>query len=88
MSDVGLTHLDPLGRARMVDVTPKEASHRRAVARARVQMQPETTSLVARGAVTLNGQRLSAGDGAAVSDTGTLALRGAGPAEVLLFDLA
>ena len=24
MSDRGLTHLDPLGRARMVDVTPKE----------------------------------------------------------------
>jgi cyclic pyranopterin monophosphate synthase len=40
MSDRGLTHLDPLGRARMVDVTPKEATHRRA------------TTLVARGAVT------------------------------------
>src|SRR6476619_3095164 len=52
MSDRGLTHLDPLGRARMVDVTPKDATHRRAVARARVHMQPETTSLVARGAVT------------------------------------
>ncbi len=52
MSDHGLTHLDPLGRARMVDVTPKEPSHRRALARARVHMQPETTSLVARGALT------------------------------------
>lgn len=52
MSDRGLTHLDPLGRARMVDVTPKEASHRRAIARGRVTMQSETTSLVARGAVT------------------------------------
>jgi cyclic pyranopterin phosphate synthase len=52
MSDRGLTHLDPLGRARMVDVTPKEASHRRAIARGRVLMQPETTSLVARGAIT------------------------------------
>lgn len=51
MSDRGLTHLDPLGRARMVDVTPKEPTHRRAVARARVVMQPETTSLVARGAI-------------------------------------
>jgi cyclic pyranopterin monophosphate synthase len=51
MSDRGLTHLDPLGRARMVDVTPKEASHRRAVARGRVYMEPDTTSLVARGAV-------------------------------------
>jgi cyclic pyranopterin phosphate synthase len=52
MSETGLTHLDPLGRARMVDVTPKDASHRRAVARGRVHMEPETTSLVARGAVT------------------------------------
>src|SRR6187549_4297138 len=51
MSDRGLTHLDPLGRARMVDVTPKDATHRRAVARARVHMQPDTTSLVAKGAV-------------------------------------
>jgi len=52
MSDHGLTHLDPLGRARMVDVTPKEPSHRRAVARGRVHMQAETASLVARGAIT------------------------------------
>src|SRR4028119_775788 len=51
MSDRGLTHLDPLGRARMVDVTPKEATHRRAIARCRVNMQAETTALVARGAV-------------------------------------
>ena len=51
MSDLGFTHLDPMGRARMVDVTPKEPSHRRAVARARVYMQPETASLVARGAM-------------------------------------
>jgi cyclic pyranopterin monophosphate synthase len=52
MSDRGLTHLDPLGRARMVDVTPKEPSHRRALARCRVYMAAETTALVARGAVT------------------------------------
>ncbi len=51
MPDRGLTHLDPLGRARMVDVTPKEASHRRATARGKVFMQPETTALVARGAI-------------------------------------
>jgi cyclic pyranopterin phosphate synthase len=51
MSDRGLTHLDPLGRARMVDVTPKDPSHRRAIARARVTMAPDTTSLVARGAI-------------------------------------
>ena len=51
MSDRSLTHLDPLGRARMVDVTPKDPSHRRAIARCRVHMEPDTTSLVARGAV-------------------------------------
>jgi cyclic pyranopterin phosphate synthase len=52
MSDRGLTHLDPLGRARMVDVTPKEATHRRAVARCRVFMQAETSAMVASNAVT------------------------------------
>lgn len=51
MSDIGLTHLDPLGRARMVDVTPKEPSHRRAIARAVVEMEAETASAVARGAI-------------------------------------
>src|SRR3954452_17569915 len=52
MSDSGLTHLAPLGPARLGDVTPKEPSHRRAVARCRVYMRPETTALIARGAVT------------------------------------
>jgi cyclic pyranopterin monophosphate synthase len=47
-----LTHLDPLGRARMVDVTPKDPSHRRAAARCKVHMEPATTALIARGAVT------------------------------------
>src|SRR5690349_18770444 len=51
MSDRGLTHLDPLGRARMVDVTPKDPTHRRAIARGKVFMKPETASLVARGAI-------------------------------------
>ncbi len=51
MTERELTHLDPLGRARMVDVTPKEPTHRRAIARGRVNMDPETTSLIARGAV-------------------------------------
>lgn len=51
MTDRGLTHLDPLGRARMVDVTPKDQTHRRAIVRGRVYMEPETTSLVARGAI-------------------------------------
>ncbi len=35
----------------MVDVTPKEASHRRAMARCKVFMAPETTGLLARGAI-------------------------------------
>ncbi len=47
MSDHTFTHLDPLGRARMVDVTPKEPTHRRAVARGKVFMKPETTIAVA-----------------------------------------
>lgn len=51
MPERGLTHTDPLGRARMVDVTPKEPTHRRAMARCRVHMQPETTSKVASNAV-------------------------------------
>ncbi|MEM9465794.1 MAG: cyclic pyranopterin monophosphate synthase MoaC [Actinomycetota bacterium] len=51
MSDHGFTHLDPLGRARMVDVTPKEPTHRRAIARGRVTMTPETASSVAQGAI-------------------------------------
>ncbi|MGH9205402.1 MAG: cyclic pyranopterin monophosphate synthase MoaC [Acidimicrobiales bacterium] len=51
MSDRGLTHIDPLGRARMVDVTPKEPSHRRALARCKVFMLPETTSKVTSNAI-------------------------------------
>jgi cyclic pyranopterin monophosphate synthase len=47
VSDQTFTHLDPLGRARMVDVTPKEPTHRRAVARCKVFMLPETTVAVA-----------------------------------------
>ena len=35
----------------MVDVTPKEPSHRRAIARGRVRMTPETASAVAQGAI-------------------------------------
>jgi cyclic pyranopterin phosphate synthase len=51
MSDRGLTHLDPLGRARMVDVTPKEPTHRRATARCRVFMAGETTDKIASNAI-------------------------------------
>jgi len=45
------THLDPLGRARMVDVTAKEPSHRRAVARCKVFMEPETVSRIVSGGI-------------------------------------
>lgn len=45
-NDQPFTHLDPLGRARMVDVTPKEPTHRRAVARCKVFMTPETTAAI------------------------------------------
>jgi cyclic pyranopterin phosphate synthase len=51
MSDRSLTHLDPLGRARMVDVTPKEPTHRRAIAKCRVYMLAETTNKIACNAI-------------------------------------
>ena len=51
MSDRGLTHLDPLGRARMVDVTPKDPTHRRATARCRVWMANDTTNKIAANAI-------------------------------------
>jgi cyclic pyranopterin phosphate synthase len=47
VSDLSFTHLDPLGRARMVDVTPKDPTYRRAVARCKVFMRPETTTAIA-----------------------------------------
>ena len=47
----GFTHLDPLGRARMVDVTAKDPSHRRAVARCKVFMLCDTASKIASGAI-------------------------------------
>ena len=43
---------------------------------------------VVRGAVELNGNKLNQGDGAAISDEKNLTIKGAGDAEVLLFDLA
>ena len=47
MSD--LTHLDPEGTARMVDVGDKPVTGRRAVARAVVRMSPQTARAVAAG---------------------------------------
>jgi redox-sensitive bicupin YhaK (pirin superfamily) len=43
---------------------------------------------VLRGAVSLNGQNLKAGDGAAVSDERLVVMQANGKAEVMLFDLA
>jgi cyclic pyranopterin phosphate synthase len=44
-----LTHLDEHGDARMVDVSGKPVTQRRAVARAIVRMTPETARIVAAG---------------------------------------
>jgi cyclic pyranopterin phosphate synthase len=52
VTDRSLSHLDPFGGTRMVDVSPKEATHRRALARCRVDMKPETTAKVANNAIT------------------------------------
>jgi cyclic pyranopterin monophosphate synthase len=52
VTDRSLSHLDPFGGARMVDVSPKEATLRRALARCRVVMKPETTAKVANNAIT------------------------------------
>jgi cyclic pyranopterin phosphate synthase len=41
-----LTHFDEQGRARMVDIGAKDETHRVAVARAAVRMQPATLQLV------------------------------------------
>ena len=44
-----LTHFDPAGRARMVDVGEKPETHRVAVAAGRVAMRPETVALIREG---------------------------------------
>jgi cyclic pyranopterin phosphate synthase len=46
-----LTHLDEKGRARMVDVGSKDATHRTATARAEVLLLPETLAAVLEGGV-------------------------------------
>jgi hypothetical protein len=43
---------------------------------------------VARGAVSVNGETVRAGDGVALSDERSLALEASEDAELLLFDLA
>jgi cyclic pyranopterin phosphate synthase len=44
-----LTHLDPTGRARMVDVSEKPSTERRAVASAAVRVSKEAASTIAAG---------------------------------------
>ena len=46
-----LTHMDESGRPRMVDVTEKPDTHRQAVARGLVRMQPATLELIKKGQV-------------------------------------
>ena len=46
-----LTHLDEQGRARMVDVSTKPVTTRRAVAQATVRMKPTTLALIREGKV-------------------------------------
>ena len=45
----GLTHLDAAGTARMVDVTAKPVTRRRAVAEGRIRMAPETARAIRDG---------------------------------------
>lgn len=45
----GFTHFDAQGRAVMVDVSDKPATHRTATARARVFMRPQTLEAIAAG---------------------------------------
>ncbi len=47
----GFTHLDEHGRAVMVDVADKAETERRAVAKGRIFMTPETLALIRDGAV-------------------------------------
>jgi cyclic pyranopterin phosphate synthase len=47
----GFTHFDEAGRAVMVDVTEKAESERRATAKGRIVMQPETLARIRDGAV-------------------------------------
>ncbi len=60
-----LTHFDSAGRARMVDVGPKETTHRVAVATGRVAMRPETIALIREG-------RASKGDVLAVAQVAAI----------------
>jgi cyclic pyranopterin monophosphate synthase len=56
------THFNKDGRARMVDVTAKTATHRSAIAQARVLMRPETLEKIRQG-------KIAKGDVLAVAQT-------------------
>src|SRR6266704_2347298 len=56
------THFNESGRARMVDVSEKAATHRTATAQARILMQPETLEKIRRG-------KIAKGDVLAVAQT-------------------
>jgi cyclic pyranopterin phosphate synthase len=49
LTNAGLTHIDPRGQARMVDVSAKNLTERLAVAEGRVIMRKETLDLVVAG---------------------------------------
>jgi cyclic pyranopterin phosphate synthase len=49
MTDAELTHIDPRGQARMVDVSAKNLTERLAIAEGRVIMRKETLDLVVEG---------------------------------------
>ena len=51
MSDQPLTHLDSSGHARMVDVSGKDETFRKAVAAADVHMHPSTLELIVSGSL-------------------------------------
>jgi cyclic pyranopterin phosphate synthase len=44
-----LTHVDETGRPKMVDITAKPDTHRQAVAKGLVRMQPDTLELIKKG---------------------------------------
>ena len=60
MTEDDFTHLDAQGRARMVDTSAKEATHRRAVASGRIRLEPATVRAFEDGT-------LAKGDAAAVA---------------------
>ncbi len=49
--DLDLTHLNDEGRARMVDISPKEDTDRTAVAQGYIQMLPETLQTIKTGGI-------------------------------------